>query len=88
MYRVVLTVDGKEHTQGLRVENDPLLKSPNLIAEDEEDEEERESAAVESMMMISVLPLACRRGIFDDEEHAPESRRHGLFNKECEEATP
>jgi photosystem II stability/assembly factor-like uncharacterized protein len=42
MYRVVLTVDGKEQTQGLRVENDPLLKTPTLIAEDEEDEEERE----------------------------------------------
>jgi hypothetical protein len=41
MYRVVLTVDGKEHTQGLRVENDPLLKTPSIIAEDE-DEEERE----------------------------------------------
>jgi len=42
MYRVVLTVDGKEHTQDLRVENDPLLKSPTIIAEDEDDEEERE----------------------------------------------
>ena len=42
MYRVVLTVDGKEHTQGLRVENDPLLKSSSIIAEDEDDEEERE----------------------------------------------
>ncbi|HTU20471.1 MAG TPA: PDZ domain-containing protein [Gemmataceae bacterium] len=42
MYRIVLTVDGKEHTQGLRVENDPLLKSSNIIAEEEEDEEERE----------------------------------------------
>jgi photosystem II stability/assembly factor-like uncharacterized protein len=43
MYRVVLTVDGKESTQGLRVENDPLLKTTNLIAEEDEDEEERES---------------------------------------------
>jgi photosystem II stability/assembly factor-like uncharacterized protein len=42
MYRIVLTVDGKEQTQGLRVENDPLLKTPNIIAEEEEDEEERE----------------------------------------------
>ncbi len=42
MYRVVLTVDGKEHTQGLRVENDPLLKTPSLIAEEDEDEEERD----------------------------------------------
>jgi photosystem II stability/assembly factor-like uncharacterized protein len=44
MYRVVLTVDGKEHTQSLRVEYDPLLKTPSIIAEDEEDEEEREKA--------------------------------------------
>ncbi len=42
MYRVVLTVDGKEHVQGLRVENDPLLKTPSIIAEDEGEEEERE----------------------------------------------
>jgi photosystem II stability/assembly factor-like uncharacterized protein len=42
MYRVVLSVDGKEYTQGLRVENDPLLKTPSLIAEEDEDEEERE----------------------------------------------
>ncbi|MHB1425882.1 MAG: VPS10 domain-containing protein [Gemmataceae bacterium] len=42
MYRVVLTVDGKEHTQALRIENDPLLKTPTIIAGDEEDEEERE----------------------------------------------
>ncbi len=42
MYRVVLAVDGKEHMQDLRVENDPLLKSPTIIAEEEEDEEERE----------------------------------------------
>ncbi len=42
MYRVVLTVDGKEQTQSLRVENDPLLKTPTIIAEDEDDEEERE----------------------------------------------
>jgi photosystem II stability/assembly factor-like uncharacterized protein len=44
MYRIVLTVDGKEHTQSLRVENDPLLKMPTIIAEDEEDEEEREKS--------------------------------------------
>lgn len=42
MYRVVLTVDGKKHTQGLRGENDPLLETPTILAEDEEDEEERE----------------------------------------------
>jgi hypothetical protein len=41
MYRVVLTVDGKEHAQALRLENDPLLKSPTIIADDE-DEEERD----------------------------------------------
>ena len=42
MYRIVFTVDGKEQTQGLRVENDPLLKTPSIIAEEDEDEEERE----------------------------------------------
>jgi photosystem II stability/assembly factor-like uncharacterized protein len=39
MYRIVLTVDGKEHTQSLRVENDPLLKTPTIIADEEDDEE-------------------------------------------------
>jgi photosystem II stability/assembly factor-like uncharacterized protein len=44
MYRIVLTVDGKEHIQSLRVENDPLLKAPSILTEDEEDEEhEKES---------------------------------------------
>jgi photosystem II stability/assembly factor-like uncharacterized protein len=42
MYRIVLSVEGKDFTQGLRVENDPLLKSNNLIADEDEDEEERE----------------------------------------------
>ncbi len=50
MYRVVLTLDGKEYEQGLRVENDPQLKSANILADegededdgDDEDEEERE----------------------------------------------
>jgi photosystem II stability/assembly factor-like uncharacterized protein len=42
MYRMILTVDGKEHTQGLRVEQDPLLKTPSIIADENEDEEERE----------------------------------------------
>jgi photosystem II stability/assembly factor-like uncharacterized protein len=46
MYRIVLTVDGKEQTQALRVEHDPLLKTPTIIADDDEedegDEEERE----------------------------------------------
>jgi hypothetical protein len=43
MYRIVLAVDGKEHTQSLRVENDPLVKTPTIIAEEgEEDEEEHE----------------------------------------------
>jgi photosystem II stability/assembly factor-like uncharacterized protein len=43
-YRVVLIVDGKEQTQALQVENDPLLKTPNVISEDDEDEEEREKS--------------------------------------------
>jgi hypothetical protein len=32
-YRVVLTVDRKEQTQGLRVENDPALPAGSVIAE-------------------------------------------------------
>jgi len=42
-YRVVLTVDGQEQSQGLRVEVDPLA-SPQITAD--EDEEEREAPAV------------------------------------------
>jgi photosystem II stability/assembly factor-like uncharacterized protein len=38
MYRVVLTVDGKEHTQGLRVEADPN-GGTDLVAPDMEDED-------------------------------------------------
>jgi hypothetical protein len=38
MYRVVLTVDGKDYTQGLRVEADPNGGS-NIMAPPEEDEE-------------------------------------------------
>jgi photosystem II stability/assembly factor-like uncharacterized protein len=34
MYRVVLAVDGKEYTQGLRVEVDPVLSPTVLAAED------------------------------------------------------
>jgi hypothetical protein len=42
MYRVVLTVDGQTCTQGLRLENDPALKTMELYADDEEDEREKE----------------------------------------------
>ena len=38
MYRVVLTVDGKEYTQALRVEADPNLP-PALIATDGDESE-------------------------------------------------
>jgi hypothetical protein len=41
MYRVVLTVNGQELTQSVRVEVDPLA-APNLTTEEAEDEEERE----------------------------------------------
>jgi hypothetical protein len=34
-YRVVLTVDGKEQMQGLRVENDPVLGARSILAEEE-----------------------------------------------------
>jgi photosystem II stability/assembly factor-like uncharacterized protein len=43
MYRVVLTVDGKDYAQGLRVEADPVLSATILAAE----EEEKEPAKVE-----------------------------------------
>jgi photosystem II stability/assembly factor-like uncharacterized protein len=36
MYRVVLTVDGKEQSQGLRIEADPTL-AQNVIADEEEE---------------------------------------------------
>jgi photosystem II stability/assembly factor-like uncharacterized protein len=42
MYRVVLTVDGQTYTQGLRLENDPALKTMELYADDEEEEREKE----------------------------------------------
>jgi photosystem II stability/assembly factor-like uncharacterized protein len=42
MYRVVLTVDGHPYSQGLRLENDPALKTPDRIAEDDEEEWEKE----------------------------------------------
>ena len=40
MYRVVLTVEGQEFTQGLRLENDPALRSSTIIADEEEEDEE------------------------------------------------
>jgi photosystem II stability/assembly factor-like uncharacterized protein len=53
MYRVVLTVDGKEYTQSARIENDPNLPT-DLIAQDDDgllqkllEEEERHEAAKE-----------------------------------------
>ena len=35
MYRVVLTVDGKEYAQGLRIEADPTLPPPAIAVEEE-----------------------------------------------------
>jgi hypothetical protein len=52
MYRVVLTVDGKELTQALRLENDPLLKTPIIIAEDEEEDEEEEEQREKNSVWI------------------------------------
>jgi hypothetical protein len=52
MYRVVLTVDGKEYTQSARIENDPNLPT-DLIAQDDDGllqkllEEERHEGAKE-----------------------------------------
>jgi photosystem II stability/assembly factor-like uncharacterized protein len=42
MYRVVLTVDGQEFTQGLRLEMDPALRNATIIADEDEDEEAKE----------------------------------------------
>jgi photosystem II stability/assembly factor-like uncharacterized protein len=38
MYRVVLTVDGKDYLQGLRVEGDPTQPAP-IIADDDDDDD-------------------------------------------------
>jgi S1-C subfamily serine protease/photosystem II stability/assembly factor-like uncharacterized protein len=37
VYRVVLVVDGQEHSQTIRVENDPTLPNGTTIADDEEE---------------------------------------------------
>jgi hypothetical protein len=42
MYRVVLSVDGQTFTQGLRLENDPALKTMELYADEEEEKEKEE----------------------------------------------
>jgi hypothetical protein len=40
MYHVVLTVDGKDYSQPLKVEADPVIAATTLAAEKEEDEDE------------------------------------------------
>ncbi|MCS6859802.1 MAG: PDZ domain-containing protein [Abditibacteriales bacterium] len=40
LYRVVLTVDGKEYTQTLRIENDPVVPEASTANDDAETEEE------------------------------------------------
>src|SRR5262249_28287247 len=40
MYRVVLSVDGQDYTQDLRVEADPSAPNGVIIADDDEDEDE------------------------------------------------
>jgi photosystem II stability/assembly factor-like uncharacterized protein len=42
MYRVVLSVDGQSFEQGLRLENDPVLKATDIVADGEQEREERE----------------------------------------------
>jgi hypothetical protein len=37
MYRLVLTVDGKDYIQSIRVEGDPT-QAPPMIAEDDDDD--------------------------------------------------
>jgi photosystem II stability/assembly factor-like uncharacterized protein len=46
LYRVVLTVDGQEYTQNLRLEPDPVLP-PGLIAGDKDEDEEDEMEEME-----------------------------------------
>jgi len=45
-YRIVLTVDGVEHSQTLKVEPDPIAPTAPYILEDEEDEVEPQQRAV------------------------------------------
>ena len=49
MYRLVLNVDGQTFTQGLRLENDPALKTMELYADEEEEREleERKSSHID-----------------------------------------
>jgi hypothetical protein len=49
MYRVVLTVDGHSYTQSLRLENDPVLRAPELIADDplQPDKDERRPGRID-----------------------------------------
>jgi photosystem II stability/assembly factor-like uncharacterized protein len=42
MYRVVLTVDDQTFTQSLRLENDPILKAPELIADEPQEPQKEE----------------------------------------------
>jgi photosystem II stability/assembly factor-like uncharacterized protein len=42
MYRVVLTVDGEVHEQGLRLENDPALKAADVLADEAGEKEKKE----------------------------------------------
>jgi hypothetical protein len=42
MYRVVLTVDGKEFSQGVRVEADPTAPAATGASDEMDDDEEEE----------------------------------------------
>jgi photosystem II stability/assembly factor-like uncharacterized protein len=46
MYKLVLTVDGQDYTQGLRVEADPGATRP-LITEDEDEEKEKKGMRID-----------------------------------------
>lgn len=52
MYRVVLTVDGQEFTQALRVEADPNAPAGGLIADGDEEEIEEETAEKKPPVII------------------------------------
>jgi hypothetical protein len=54
-YRVVLTVDGKEYSQVVRVESDPNYPNVDLIASEEEEYEEEEEEKDRDLIPVEVL---------------------------------
>ncbi len=54
-YRVVLTVDGKEYSQVVRVESDPNYPNVDLIASEEEEYEEEEEEKEQDPVPVEAL---------------------------------